>query len=103
MVKQPFGNLDNSFAHCSAPMPVIVVSMPEIIVFLPLQKGRPQRAVIFPDKCVFLHLKSVFQRGVENFASRFFLFLFSKCLLADNLYFRYKSYVKSIVLYRIQN
>lgn len=103
MVKQPFGNLDNSFAHCSAPMPVIVVSMPEIIVFTPLLKGRSQGAVIFPDKCVFLHLKSVFQRGVENFASRLFLFLFSKCLLADNPHFRYQSNVKHIVLYKIRN
>lgn len=83
MVKQPFGNFDISFAHCSATIPVIVVSMPEIIVFAPLSKGRTPASVIFPDKCVFVHLKPVFQRGVENFASRFFLFLFSKRLFSD--------------------
>lgn len=80
MVKQPSGNFDISFAHCSALMPVIVVSMPEIIVFTPLLKGRSQGVVIFPDKCIFLHLKPLFQRGVENFVLHFFVFLFSKRL-----------------------
>ena len=103
MVKHPSGNFEISFAHCSAFMPVIVVSMLEITVFTPLSKGRPEGTVIFPDKCIFLHLKPLFQRGVENFASRFFLFLFSKCLLADNPHFRYQSNVKHIVLYKIRN
>ena len=100
-MKQPFGSFDISFAHCSATIPVIVVSMPEITVFTPLSKGRDRAPVIFPYKCIFLHLEPLFQRGVENFALRFFRFLFSKDCLPVNLHFTYKNDVKSMILYKI--
>ena len=101
MVKHPSGNFEISLAHCSAFMPVIVVSMLEITVFTPLSKGRAEGTVIFPDKCHFLHLKPLFQRGVENFVLHFFDFFFSKRLYPVNLYFTYKNDVKIIIIYKI--
>lgn len=76
MVKHPSGNFEISFAHCSAFMPVIVVSMLEITVFTPLSKGRAEGTVIFPDKCLFCTSNRFFSGAwrISSYIFSFFCF-----------------------------
>lgn len=100
MVKHPSGNFEISFAHCSAFMPVIVVSMLEITVFTPSRKDEP-RALSYFRTNAFFAPQTAFSAGRGEFRRTFFRFLFSKCLLPVNLYFTYKNDVKSVILYKI--
>jgi hypothetical protein len=63
MVKQPFGNLETSLAHCRAVIPSNSVDMLENILNKMAEKG--QRRHISRRKKV-LHLKRFSQRCVEK-------------------------------------